>query len=95
MIVPIRVYGMETDSGSNPVPPVITADYLSGVVTSKSGNSENSIFINSKNYVLHKAALVQDDEGHSKYLRDLREGSWVRFHLDKGKIDHLVVILAK
>ncbi len=72
--------------------PTATAEFLSGSVTGKSGSG---IQINNKNYGLHKKVTVEDNEGYPRSLKELEVDSQVKFHLKKGKIDKIILVLPR
>jgi cytochrome oxidase Cu insertion factor (SCO1/SenC/PrrC family) len=67
-------------------------DYRSGQVTAVHGSR---IVIDGREYELDADVTVVDDDGKSRTLKDLEAGSPVRFHLKRGRIDVLVLILPK
>lgn len=67
-------------------------DYLSGQVTAVHGGH---IVIDGKEYALDADVTVIDDDGRPRTLKDFEVGSPVRFHLKRGRIDVLVLILPK
>lgn len=87
----LAAQGVEAES-SNGSYQEATATFLSGVVTAKSARI---LQVNNTNYVLHKEMRVQDDEGRIRTLNDLRRGSHVQFHLNRGKVDQVILILAR
>ncbi len=66
--------------------------FLSGVVTSKTGSG---IRINDSTYDLDPNVTVKDDEGQVMSVEDVVPGSVVKFHLKRGKIDKIIVILPR
>lgn len=66
--------------------------FQSGQVTGKQGHS---IQINQREYLLDKEVTVKDDENRPRELNDIREGAEVLFHLQRDRIDQLVLILPK
>ena len=69
-----------------------SAAYKSGVVTAV---STSGIQINHQNYVMARNATVTDDEGQALDLADFGPGVEVKFHVKRGKIDELIVILPR
>ncbi len=51
------------------------------------------IQVNLKNYRLHRTVTVQDDAGGKKDLGDISKGAFVMFHLKRGSIDRIILIL--
>jgi len=66
--------------------------YQSGQLT---GKSERSISIDGREYVLHPKAVVEDDEGRPKQLRDFKIDAFVRFLLKKDGIRELILVTPK
>ena len=69
-----------------------SAAYKSGVVTAK---TTSGIQINHRNYVLARTVTVTDDDGQTLDLADFGPGVEVKFHVKRGKIDELIVILPR
>ncbi len=65
---------------------------LSGVVT---GKTASGIQIDNKTYLLAPKVTVKDEDGRVMSLEDLVPGVEVRFHLKRGKIDRIIVILPR
>ncbi len=51
------------------------------------------IQVNLKNYRLHRTVTVQDDAGGKKDLGDISKGAFVMFHLKRGSVDRIILIL--
>ncbi len=68
------------------------AAYKSGVVTAK---TTSGIQINHRNYVMARTVTVTDDDGQTLTLADVGPGVEVKFHVKRGKIDELIVILPR
>ncbi len=51
------------------------------------------IQVNLKNYRLHRTVKVQDDEGKLRELKDISKGSHVMFHLARGRVDQIILIV--
>jgi hypothetical protein len=82
-------WAQTTDSGSSPDSKI---RFQSGQVTAKQGNS---LQINKQSYSLHPEVIITDDEGKPRNEKDLVPGVEVRFHLKRGIIDQVIVILPK
>jgi hypothetical protein len=66
--------------------------FQSGQVTAKQGST---LQINNQNYTLAPEALIKDDEGKPRAEKDLTPGTEVRFHVKRGDIDQIVVVLTR
>ena len=67
-----------------------TAGWPSGQVT---GKQTNAIRIDERAYSLHTKLSIMNDEGTPVAWSAVAVGSWVKFHLKGGRIDHLVLVL--
>ena len=72
--------------------PGAEAAYQSGVVTSLLGSR---IEINNIPYRLHKLVRVTDDQGTVRSLKDLGRGARVQFHLKRGQVDRIILLLPR
>lgn len=75
----------EEEGNANPF-----KDFQRGSVTGVQGNK---LKIDDKDYALHATAKVTDDNLMPTSLETIQVGVDVLFHLMKGQIDHLVVLL--
>ena len=66
--------------------------FKSGKVTAM---RHQEIQVNLKNYRLHRTVKVQDDAGTLRELRDISKGSFVMFHLARGRVDQIILILPR
>lgn len=66
--------------------------YYSGVVTAK---QRKGIQIDQNDYPLHKELIIQDEEGRERKLQEFATGVRVAFHLKLGKVDQLILKLAR
>ncbi len=64
----------------------------SGVVTGIQGQS---IEIDRNRYGFHKELTVADDEGRERKLQEIRTGIKIQYHLKQGKVDQLIIRLAR
>jgi hypothetical protein len=82
------------DDNGKPQPVLSATDTAmpSGTVSSV---SSNQIRINDTNYPLDAHVAVSDDEGHPHDLRAVVPDSQVRYHVQHGRVDQIVVILSK
>ncbi len=55
----------------------------------------HEIQVNLRNYPLRKKVEVRDDAGKLKDLRDISKGSLVMFHLARGGVDQIILILPR
>ena len=72
--------------------PESTVSFQSGQVTAKQGSI---LQINNQNYTLAPEAIIKDDEGKPRGEKDLTPGTEVRFHVKRGDIDQIVVVLPR
>lgn len=86
VVAPMSALANEVDSSQT------TLALYSGVVTANQGNG---IQINHESYGLHKELTVQDDDGRERKLQELKTGVRVQFHLKQGKVDQLILKLAR
>lgn len=63
-----------------------------GEVTANQGEN---ILIDNKRYSMLPSAIVRDDEGRPRDLKEFVPGMQVRFHLRNDKIDQLVMMLPR
>ena len=63
-----------------------------GEVTANHGEE---LVINNVRYSVLSSATVTDDEGNPRNLKEFIPGIQVRFHLKKGSIDQLVLMLPR
>ena len=63
-----------------------------GVVTA---TSKAAITINNHRYALDPKVKIADDEGKEIDLNVIVKGDWIKFSLNKKKVDHLILILPK
>ncbi len=75
----------EEDAKSN-----LFKDFQRGNVTGMQGNK---LKIDNRDYTLHASVKVTDQELMPMSLETIQVGVDVMFHLTKGQIDHLVVLL--
>ncbi len=90
---PIGAALAHEDNGRPPqAAPASSANLQSGVVTSVgSGN----LRIDGTDYPVDAHVTVSDDEGHPRELKAVVPESQVRFHVQHGHIDQLVIVLPK
>ncbi len=90
---PIGAAQAHEDNGKPPqVAPAGSANLQSGVVTSVgSGN----LRIDGTDYPVDSQVTVSDDEGHPRELKAVAPEAQVRFHVQHGRIDQLVIVLPK
>ena len=90
---PISAALAHEDNGKPPqVAPTSSANLQSGVVTSVgSGN----LRIDGTDYPVASQVTVSDDEGHPRELKAVTPEAQVRFHVQHGRIDQLVIVLPK
>lgn len=72
--------------------PAASADLLTGVVTSNYGTS---VQINRRNFTLHPAIVITDDEGRPRPVKDAAQGVQVKYHLKNDQIDRLIIVLMR
>lgn len=65
---------------------------LGTVTTNQEGGD---LFIDDKRYSVLPSAIVSDDEGQPRALKEFVRGTLVRFHLRNGTIDQLVLMLPR
>lgn len=65
---------------------------LGTVTTNQEGGD---LFIDDKRYAVLPSAIVTDDEGQLRALKEFIRGTLVRFHLRNGTIDQLVLMLPR
>ncbi len=82
------VLGSLAGSFAQSVPP----GFKMGTVTAM---RHQEIQVNLRNYPLRKKVRVRDDEGKLKDLRDVSKGSLVMFHLARGRVDQIILILPR
>jgi len=58
-------------------------------------NNRGDILIDNKRYSLLPSAIVTDDEGRPRDLKEFAPGMQVRFRLRSDKIDQLVMMLPR
>jgi hypothetical protein len=63
-----------------------------GEVTANHGDE---LVINNARYSVLPSALITDDEGRQRMLKDFMPGTQVRFHVKQGSVDQLVMMLAR
>ncbi len=69
-----------------------SANFQSGQVTAK---LPNGLQIDHKNYRLDTRVTITDDEGRTRELKDLVRGSLVQFHLKRGRVDKIILLLPR
>ena len=74
------------------MPPAASADMLTGVVTSNYGTS---VQINKRNFTLHPAVVITDDEGRPRPVKDAVQGVQVKYHLKNDQVDRLIIVLMR
>jgi hypothetical protein len=72
---------------------------LASIVTLPSGyvtaNDGNRIQIDNKEYVITPEAIIIDDVGNERKIKEFEIGSRVRFHLKRERVDQLILLLSR
>ncbi len=82
-------WAQTADSGSSPDSQI---RFQSGQVTAQQGRT---VQINNQDYPLLEEVVITDDEGKPRSQKDLVPGTDVKFHVKRGSIDKIIVILPK
>lgn len=69
-----------------------SATMQTGMVTSV---NSGQIRVNDTNYPLDTAVSVSDDEGHPRDLKAVVPETQILYHVHRGHVDHIVVVLPK
>lgn len=81
------------DDGKPPQAGAIpSATLLTGMVTSV---NSGQIRVNDTNYPLDAAVSVSDDEGHPRDLKAVVPETQILYHVHRGHVDQIVVVLPK
>jgi hypothetical protein len=72
--------------------PIEPANLQSGMVTSV---NSGQIRVNDTNYPLDAAVSVSDDEGHPRDLKVVVPETQILYHIHRGHVDQIVIVLPK
>ena len=83
--------GIATDGWAQVTSPGSTGELRLGKVTAI---GKKTIQIENKDYPLDPSVTIKDGVGAPQTLKDIRVGDPVRFHLKRGRIDQLILIMS-